>query len=217
MMKQKHNIVIFGGQGRTGREVAILSAIDGHNVTVFAHHDNNIFPKNLGIKYVTGDVRNKDDVGRAIKGNEIVINIVAPKLFDKKNYDVSLVATKNIISEMKQANVKRYLSQCGAWATDNLDDASPPMRLVFSFFTPLKSIYRFKRREDREVINSGLDWTVFRAALLTDGIAKKVSVLDKYKCRFWEIPRVSRKSLAKIYLDNLDNPETYKKFLVVLD
>ena len=217
MIQKKHNIVIFGGQGRTGREVAILAAKAGHNVTIFAHHDNKVFPEKLAITFVMGDARNEAEIEEAIKGKDLVINIIAPSLFDKKNYDISLVATKNIIAAMKKQKVVRYLSQCGAWATDDIKDASVLMRLVFKFFIPLKNIYRFKRLEDEVVVKSELNWTIFRAALLNNRAAKPVMITERYKCRFLEIPHISRKSLAKVYIENLDNTELFKKFVVVLD
>jgi len=214
----QHKIIIFGGQGRTGKEVAVLAAKEGHHVTIFARHNNQVFPDALGIKYVIGDVRNKADIARALTNFDVVINIIAPRLFDKKNYDISPIATNNILDAMRQKGIKRYMSQSGAWATSNLKDASILMQLGFKIFWPLRAIYKYKKIEDTIVRNSSVDWTIFRAGLLNNKKLKPVKLYENgYKCKFWEVPSISRKSVAKTYLDNIDNQGLYKKFPVIMN
>ncbi len=214
----QHKIIIFGGQGGTGKEVAVLAAKHGHHVTVFARHNDHVFPKALGIHYVIGDARNKSDIARALTDFDVVINVIAPKLFDKKNYDISPVATNNILDAMGQKGIKRYMSQCGAWATSDLNNASIVMRIVFKIFLPLKNIYKLKKVEDTIVKSSATDWTVFRAGLLNNKKPKPVKIYENgYKCKFWEVPSISRKSLAQAYIDNLDNQELFNKFPVIIN
>jgi hypothetical protein len=214
----QHKIIIFGGQGRTGREVAELAAKHGHHVTIFARHNNHLFPATLGIHYVIGDARNKPDIARALTDFDVVINITAPGLFDKKNYDISPVATNNILDVMMKKGIKRYMSQSGAWATSDLNDASIFMQLGFKIFWPLREIYKFKKIEDTIVKNSTAEWTIFRAGLLTNRKLKPVKLYENgYKCKFWEIPSISRKSVAQAYLDNIDNQDLFKKFPVIIN
>lgn len=98
-----------------------------------------------------GDSRNLQDIEKAVIGQDIIVNIIAPKLGDKINYDISLIATQNIVSAMQKHGIKRYFGQCGAWATDQLSDASLVMQLGFMLFGPLKNIYKYKKLEDKAV------------------------------------------------------------------
>lgn len=213
-----HKIIVFGGQGRTGSEVVKLALQAGHSVTAFTHHDNGSLLPHKNLHIVEGDVRNVDTVTSAIIGHDVVINIIAPHLHDTKNYSVITAATTNILIAMKQQGIQRYWGQCGAWATDHFNEASIPMRIAFKLYRPFKRIYAYKKQEDHIVQTSGLDWTIVRAPLLTNGPLKwPVRVFtDTYKCRFYELPHISRKSVAKFYVENLDNPAIINKFMVIL-
>lgn len=214
-----HHIIVFGGQGRTGREVVLQALEAGHNVTVFTYKNNGTLPESAKLRIIEGNARSAQAVADAIAGHDIVINIIAPRLFNKKNYDISVVATKNIIKGMKQHGVSRYFGQCGAWATENVSDASLPMRIGFIFFIPLRQVYKYKKLEDQVVQKSGLKWTIVRAALLTNGpLAWPIHAYPNgYKCRFYELPHISRKSVAKYYVSNLDNSDIVHKYPVVIE
>jgi len=215
---KSHTIIVFGGQGRTGSEVVMQALAAGHHVSAFTYRDNHSLPAHQNLRIIEGDARNPHDVSRAIKGHDMVINIVAPRLGDSKNYDISVVATRHIIAGMQHNGVKRYWGQCGAWATENLRDASIFMQLGFLFFLPLKHVYKYKKQEDGLVKKSGLDWTIVRAPLLNDGpLAWPVRVfVHGYKCKFYEIPKISRKSVAKFYVENLDNSDLIGTCPVIL-
>lgn len=214
----KHKIIVFGGQGRTGHEVVKQALRAGYKVTVFTHRDSGISPKHENLRIIEGNARNGMTVDDAIQGHDIVINIIAPRLHDSKQYDISVVATKNILIAMKRQGITRYFGQCGAWATDHLQDASLPMRLAFLLYLPFRRIYAFKKQEDELVKNSGLDWTIIRAARLTNGrLTWPIrSFVETYKCKFYEVPSISRKSVAKFYIENIDNPEIIGKCMVIL-
>jgi nucleoside-diphosphate-sugar epimerase len=211
------SIIIFGGQGRTGSEVALLAA-EKYNVSVFTYKDSGIFD-NKNIRVIEGDVRSFKDVTEAIRGHDAVINIIAPRLTDKKNYDISEIAAKNIIDGMKQHNVKRYQGQAGAWATEYFEDASLPMRIAFKVVPMFKGIYSVKRREDAIVKASGLNWTLVRCGLLADkSLNPNFRVFkDRYKCGLLEIPKISRKSVAAFHVQILEDPSYYKTCPVIID
>lgn len=211
------NIIIFGGQGRTGRLVALEALRQGHHVSVFALRDGHILPKDIHI--IEGDARNAGQVAAAIRGHDAVINIIAPKLFDRKNYDISEVATRHIIAGMKQHGVHRYIGQSGAWATEFMTDASLPMRLGFLVIPMFRGIYGYKKREDAIVKQSDLDWTLVRCGILRDTVKQEsihVIADGRYKCKPLEIPMISRKSVAVFHIEILDSPTTYHTTPVIL-
>ncbi|MFO0882266.1 MAG: NAD(P)H-binding protein [Candidatus Saccharimonadales bacterium] len=214
----KHKLIVFGGQGRTGQEVVLRALRAGYKVTAFVHRDNGSLPAHKNLRIIEGNARDGLAVDSAITGHDVVINIIAPHLHDSKNYDISVEATKNILIAMKRQGITRYWGQCGAWATDHLHDASLPMQLGFKIFRPFRLIYKFKKHEDELVKKSGLNWTIVRAPVLTNGPLKWPvrMFFDSYKCKFYEIPRISRKSVAKFYIENLDSPELINKFIVIL-
>ena len=154
-----HNILVFGGAGRTGSLLASQALKQDHLVTVFTHKEPepNTLPSHQNLRVIVADARQEMSVLQALRGHNVVINIIAPALMDSKNHSISQVATHNIISGMQKTGAKRYIGQSGAWATEFLEDASLPMRLAFKYIPQFKSVYKYKTLEDEIVKNSGLN------------------------------------------------------------
>ena len=214
-------ITVFGGSGRTGREVVNQALAAGHTVTAFCYSEppKGTFKDNKNLAIQLGNAYDCTDVTRAVRGQDAVINIIAPRLFDNKNYPISEIATKNIITAMESYNVKRYIGQAGAWATEQLTDASPLMQLGFMVFLPLKSVYRYKKIEDIAVKQSNLDWTLVRCGVLTDKvpIADYRVFRDHYKCRLFEIPKIRRVNVAAFELSILSDESYYGTCPIIIE
>jgi nucleoside-diphosphate-sugar epimerase len=214
-----HTIIVFGGAGRTGSEVVKTALANGHSVTAFVHRTPaaGVLPNHPNLKIVKGNARNSDEVKAAIASHDTVINIIAPKIGDRKNYDISVVATRNIVEAMQEVGVNRYIGQAGAWATEHFGDASIPMRLGFTFFWPLRQIYSFKKLEDKIVKGSDLNWTLVRCGLLTNGKQTPIKVaITRYPCKIFEIPKISRKSVAAFHISIIDNPTFIRQTPVII-
>jgi nucleoside-diphosphate-sugar epimerase len=216
-----NNIIVFGGAGRTGREVVLQALAAGHKVSVFtrAEPSQDTLPPHNNLSLYIGDASNLKDVTAAIKDHDVVINIIAPRLFDKKHYPISEIATNNIISAMQALWVKRYIGQAGAWATEQLSDASPIMQLGFKIFLPLRQVYSYKKKEDAIVKNSGLDWTLVRCGVLTNTAqASKYRIFKKrYKCGLFEIPKIRRTNVANFELTILNDAAYYKTCPIIIE
>lgn len=214
-------VIVYGGAGRTGSLVVKEALNKGYEVTVFSYGQPapGILPESPNLKIVTGNAYVFEDVKNAMQGHDVVINIVAPKLFDSKNYPISEIATKNIITAMQELNIKRYIGQAGAWATDQLSDASWLMRLGFIFFLPLRNLYSYKKKEDTIVKSSNLDWTLVRCALLSDKPEpSEYSVhIDGYKCKPLELPKIRRINVADFEVNIINDSSYYQKCPVILE
>jgi nucleoside-diphosphate-sugar epimerase len=216
-----NKIIVFGGAGRTGSEVVKKCLNEGYKVTAFAYSEPNkdLLPAHDNLSIYLGDAKNFDSVAHAITGHDIVINIIAPKLFDAKNYPISEIATKNIIDAMKKHGVRRYIGQAGAWATDQLRDASPLMQLGFIFFLPLRHLYAYKKKEDAIVKASGLDWTLVRCGLLTNKqTASEYQIHnDRYTCGFFEIPKIRRVNVADFEVRIINDNTYFQKCPIIIE
>lgn len=215
-------VIVFGGAGRTGREVVRqLLALD-HTVTVFIRVDPvqaNLLQQHSNLSVQIGDARNFKDVLTAIQGHNVVINIIAPKLLDYKNYPISEIATTNIVKSMQRLGIKRYIGQAGAWATDQFLDASWLMQFGFTVFLPMRKLYAYKKKEDAIVRQSGLDWTLVRCGLLTNKTpATQYRVFpNSYKCRILELPKIRRVNIAKFEVSIINDAAYYQKCPIVIE
>jgi putative NADH-flavin reductase len=213
-------IIVFGAQGRTGSLVVAEALKKGYEVSAFVYENNHSLPEdNQNLHIVEGDARKIESVKAACYGHSAVINIVAPRLNDRKNYDISEVATSNILQAMNDLGIRRYIGQSGAWATEFLSDASLPMRLGFLLVPMFRGIYFYKKQEDELIKQSELDWTIVRCGLLTDKPPQKsIKVFEKrYKCGLLEIPKISRHNVAKFHIAILDDQRTFQKCPIIIE
>ena len=217
---QKHTILIFGAGGRTGKEHVTAALEAGHTVSAFVRNqpEHSVLPLHEKLTFITGDARNYNNVLSALSSHDVVINVIAPRMGDQANYDISYVATRNIVQGMKELGMTRYIGQAGAWGTEHLEDASLPMRVAFSVLPSFKAIYAYKKLEDAEVKQSGLTWTLVRCGLLTDKPQAPVKVsMQRRKCGFFEIPKISRKSVAAFELSIVDNEAFYLRTPIIVN
>lgn len=218
---QTHTIIVFGGAGRTGAEVVKQALATGHKVSAFVYRTPKpgILPEHPNLRIIQGNARDADEVQTALVGHDTVINIISPRLGDKKNYDIPIVATPNILSGMEKLGIKRYIGQCGAWGTEYLEDASILMRIGFKVVFPLRNFYAYKKKEDQQIKKSNVDWTIVRAGILTDKpLRKNVQIfMSRYKCGMFEIPKVSRANVANFELSIINDPKYYGQCPIIIN
>lgn len=217
---QSHTIVVFGGAGRTGSEVVKAALAAGHTVSAFTYSlpAEGILPAHPNLRIIRGDARNKADVQSALASHDTVINIIAPKIGDKNNYDISVVATQNIVEAMEEVGISRYLGQAGAWGTEYTEDASILMQIGFKVFWPLRQIYAFKKQEDALVRNSSLNWTLVRCGVLTNKALAPIKIAPtRHRCKAFEIPKISRKSVAQFHIAIIDDPNYSRRAPIIFN
>ncbi len=215
------NIIVFGGAGRTGREVVRQALHAGHMVTVFSYSQpaEGVLPNHKNLTVIVGNAYKYTEVKRAVSGHDAVINIIAPRLFDSKNYSISEIATNNIVTAMQEVNIKRYIGQAGAWATEQQKDASPFMQVGFKLFLPLKHVYQYKKKEDAIVKQSNLDWTLVRCGLLTNKtpLSSYRVFREHYTCSLFEIPRIRRVAVASFEIRIIDDATYHQQCPIIIE
>ena len=67
-------ILILGASGRVGSQIVTYALNDGHHVTVLVRTPEKILINNENLIILPGNVLNKDDIVRAIRGIDVVIS-----------------------------------------------------------------------------------------------------------------------------------------------
>jgi putative NADH-flavin reductase len=140
------NIVIYGGSGSVGSRIVNEAAARGHNVTVVDKSPKpDLAPK--GVKVVTGDVFDKQDILKNIAGADVLISSIVARPAPTPDFALSVV----------KSEVEALRAQTGAKKTRLLIVGGGS-----SLYGPdgKRIIERFGNRQDGEVKSSvdAVDW-----------------------------------------------------------
>jgi uncharacterized protein YbjT (DUF2867 family) len=154
-------ILVTGGTGTLGRQVVRRLRDAGRDVRVLSRRRH--APEN-GIEYVTCDLFEGKGIEPAIGGAKIIVHCAGNEKRDDE-------ATENLVQAASRAGTQHfvYISVIGA---DRIPVASGIERAMFGYFAS-------KLAAERIVANSGLPWTMLRAAQFHDFILKASQQMAK--------------------------------------
>lgn len=159
-------LVLLGATGPTGRHVLEQALDAGHEVTVLVR-DPDKLPQELRARVTVevGDATRTADLRRALIGGETVISALGSGS-DMKS-DIASRAARALIPAAQAAGIKRLvvLSALGSGATAGHAGAVP--RIFGRLF--MSTVFADKAVADDLIRTSGLDWTLVRPAILTNG------------------------------------------------
>lgn len=140
------NIVIYGGSGSVGSRIVNEAAARGHNVTVVDKSPKpDIAPK--GVKVVTGDVFDKQDVLKNIAGADALISSIVARPAPTPDFALSVVKSEVEALRAQTGPKKTRLLIVGGGSSLYGADGK-------------RIIERFGNRQDGEVKSSvdAVDW-----------------------------------------------------------
>ncbi len=145
-------ILVTGGTGNIGGHVVSRLRAGGHDVRILSRHAR---PDTPGVRHFEGDVMTGVGVPAALDGVRVVLHLAGgPKGDD--------VATRSLVGLAQAAGVEHlvFISVVGAG------------RMPIGYF-------RMKAAAERGLVESGLPWTVLRAAQLHDFVLPVVRTLAR--------------------------------------
>ncbi|XP_077397407.1 flavin reductase (NADPH) [Festucalex cinctus] len=121
------NVVIFGATGMTGLATLPLAAAADYNVTVLVRDVARLPADHKASRVVVGDVLNKDDVKKAMEGQDAVIIILGTRN-DLSPTTAMSEGTKNIVEAMKARGIRKVVGCMSAFLL--WDRSKVPPRLL---------------------------------------------------------------------------------------
>ncbi|XP_057694247.1 flavin reductase (NADPH) [Corythoichthys intestinalis] len=121
------NVVIFGATGMTGLATLPLAAAADYNVTVLVRDPARLPADHKASRVVVGDVLNKDDVKKALEGQDAAIIILGTRN-DLSPTTVMSEGTKNIVEAMKARGIRKVVGCMSAFLL--WDRSKVPPRLL---------------------------------------------------------------------------------------
>lgn len=172
-------ILIIGASQGTGAEAAKNALERGHAVTAFARSPQKLMAKHERLTLLQGDFHQAESVAKAVPGHDaVIITASATKLKAfKDNPNYFSQGTRFTIDAMKEHSVKRLVVLSALGTGDSRKLMSWFLdKLMISWL--LKVPYQDHERQERLVMNSGLDWVIARPGRLTNGPATKSYVTE---------------------------------------
>jgi putative NADH-flavin reductase len=164
-------ITVFGATGRTGRSIISLALTQGMVVTAYAREASALASWEGRIRTVQGTLEDAEGIGRAVEGADAVIIAFGPRKGGPQVFCAN--ATQIIITAMKDRKVGRLVCITGAL----IGEQYPTRGLFYRTMRKLlvrKAPHLMLDRDGQEtiVMNSGLDWTVFKPPRLMNGVER---------------------------------------------
>ena len=200
-------VLIVGAAGKTGNLTVERALAAGHRVTAFVHNPDFSHP---GVRVVTGDAGNPQDVRQAVAGQDAVIDTLGGKT-PYKATDLETSAARNLITAMQAENVRRLIVVSMMGIGDSAEQA-PFWYEYLLMPTFLRGSTPDKTHMEEAVQASGIEYTIARPPILSD---------DPATGSYQVIPpptkahKITRADLAQFLVDQLTSPSYLNQAVVV--
>jgi putative NADH-flavin reductase len=161
-------LTIFGATGKTGRHLVSQALDVGHDVTAFVRDPAKLVVEHERLRLVQGDAMDAAKVSEAVVGADAVL--VALGHTKNTPADMQAVASRHIVTAMKEHGVRRLVSLTGAGVRDPKDEPKVIDRAIVGVMKLIsRRVLEDAKGHAAVLKGSGLDWIIVRGPMLTDG------------------------------------------------
>ncbi|NES21043.1 MAG: SDR family oxidoreductase [Symploca sp. SIO3E6] len=160
------NLLIFGATGGVGSQVVEQALEQGHNVTAFARNPAKLDRPHPHLKLFQGDVLDFSAVEQAVQGQDAVVCTLGSG--QKLTGTVRSEGTRNIVQAMEKTGVKRLICQSTIGTGDSWGSLNFYWKYIM-FGLILRNVLADHQRQESDVQQSHLDWTIVRPGAFIEG------------------------------------------------
>ncbi|XP_046892463.1 flavin reductase (NADPH) [Hypomesus transpacificus] len=165
MSESIKNVVIFGATGMTGQVTLQLADAAGYSVTVLVREPARLPADHKASKVVVGDVMKKEDVKKAMEGQDAVIIVLGTRN-DLSPTTVMSEGTRNILEVMKARGIRKVVACMSAFLLWERSKTPPRLMAVTDDHDRMFMVLK----------ESGLDYV----AVMPPHIADNFPLTEKY-------------------------------------
>jgi uncharacterized protein YbjT (DUF2867 family) len=194
-------LLIIGGTGGTGRELVRQALDRGHDVTVLARKPSKLRLSHERLRVVRGNVLDRASIEAASRGQGAVLSALGHKRWLYPTRILS-AGTANILEAMEACGIRRFVCETSL----GLGESCGRMGLYYTLFVIpviLPFYYWDKRRQERLIRASGLDWVIVRPGVLTNRPPRGMYRHGRGVGHWLWTVRISRADTAAFMLDQV--------------
>jgi putative NADH-flavin reductase len=203
-------LIVFGATGGTGRQVVAQALTAGHAVTAVARHPDALAIQHDRLTVACGDVLHPATLAQPLAGQDAVVSALG--VHSRMPTTIFSTGVGNIMQAMEAGGVRRLICISAA----GLDPGPGLVRWIAKsiLYRMLRHSYDDMRRMEALVKDSGLDWTIIRAPMLTDKARTGWYQIatNKHLSGGWSIARAD---LADYIVTHLADPGSYRALVEV--
>jgi uncharacterized protein YbjT (DUF2867 family) len=202
-------IVVMGGSRGIGLETVKALLRDGHEVVAFSRGAEKLKLNDPALLKISGDATSESDVQMAIVGADIVVQALGVPVnlqLITGPIDLFSSATQTLISVMESTGVRRLIAITGFGAGDSEGAVNCFQKIPFNII--FGHAYRDKSIQEKNIKKSGLDWTILRPGILTNGPLKPGYRVRQHR-KEWRNGIIPRAAVADYISRILDDPRTH--------
>lgn len=159
-------LVIFGATGSVGCQVVKQALEQRHIVTAFARNPAKLTIQHPNLRFFQGDVLDLSAVEQAIQGQDAVVCTLGSG--QKLTGTVRSEGTRHIIKAMQRSGVRRLICQTTLGTGDSWSSLNFYWKYIM-FGLILRNVFVDHERQEQDVKQSGLDWTIVRPGAFIEG------------------------------------------------
>jgi putative NADH-flavin reductase len=159
-------LLIFGSTGSIGRQLVEQALEQGHTVTAFARNPEKLDIQHTNLKVVQGDVMDSASVEQAVQGQDAVLCVLGSGA--QRKGTIRSEGTRQIIQAMEKVGVQRLICQTTLGAGDSWENLNFFWKYIM-FGAFLREVFADHEKQENEVKQSRLDWTIVRPGAFVDG------------------------------------------------
>jgi putative NADH-flavin reductase len=158
-------LLVVGASGRTGSQVVEQALGHGHEVTAFVRDSADALAAQDRLRVIVGDAADPAALARAVEGQGAVISVLAAKRGEPGS--IYADGTANLVRAMTARGIDRLVVASAAGVGGHKREL--PLAYQALLLLPrLRRDYEAMEAMEGEVMLSDLDWTIVRAAALSN-------------------------------------------------
>jgi putative NADH-flavin reductase len=166
-----NNIVVIGATAQSAPEIIKQGLAQGRKVTALARRPDAVSATHANLTILKGDVREPASLEAALRGDEVVISLIGPRVdprVELEAMDLYTVGTRNIVDAMKKKGNKRLMVTSSIGAEHVVTEKPKGTELRDMWLWNGRKLYADMSAMEKMMPSLGLEYVVLRPGFMID-------------------------------------------------